>query len=736
MNPNLRNRWMTIPLAAAALLSAGLFWNRDAQSAPPAAAATPTAAETAPGLTVTFTTKDGKTDTRPARLLTLLVPANTPPTPFLSAGPFKATFDGYITQKLRGDFKFSASGNGKVKITVNDKPIFDATGELGAAEEKPASFKKGLNKVTVEYESPDQGDATLRVSWSSDDFPSEPIDPRLFSHAKDAKDLATGVKLREGQALFADLHCVRCHTDPSLADAAKNGGMPELAKDAPTFDEIGSRLNQKWIAHWVANPKSLRPDTSMPNVFHGKAGTTPQEAADVAAYLSTLTAKAADATPEPGNNAADGEKLVTQFGCVGCHTPPNVAPLPVDPHGRISWQNVKAKYQPKALVAFLKQPEKHYAWIRMPNFRLNDDEAKKIAAYLLTNSKDLDGDAPKGDAANGQKLIASAGCVSCHNLTGTQNQAKAADLAAIVKDTNKGCLAADDAGRGKAPDFGLTAEQREALTAFVSTDRAALKHDVPVEFAQRQIVELRCTSCHTRDAQLDIWDDLASRKAPLAEGAATNPEAAGAVAGAPPAANANAPAQANGGEPQPGTGDQQRPPLTWVGEKLHPEWMAKFIGGKLDYKPRVWMLARMPGFPARAEGLAAGLAMEHACPAKSPADEKPADEELAKSGKQLVSRNGGFSCVQCHGIGNIGPISPFEAPSINFKYTNERIRKEYYDRWMRDPTRVVPTTKMPKFQNDGKTALSDILDGDADKQFDAIWNYLMAGRKIEHPEQQ
>src|SRR5438445_9023719 len=124
----------------------------------------------------------------------------------------------------------------------------------------------------------------------------------------------------------------------------------------------------------------------------------------------------------------------------------------------------------------------------MPNFRLSDDEAKNISAYLLANSKDLDGDAPKGDAANGQKLVASAGCVSCHNLTGTQSQSKAADLASVVKETTKGCLAADDASRGKAPDFGLTADQRDALVAFVSTDRSSLKHDVPAEFAQRQIV--------------------------------------------------------------------------------------------------------------------------------------------------------------------------------------------------------------------------------------------------------
>jgi hypothetical protein len=102
-----------------------------------------------------------------------------------------------------------------------------------------------------------------------------------------------------------------------------------------------------------------------------------------------------------------------------------------------------------------------------------------------------------------------------------------------------------------------------------------------------------------------------------------------------------------------------------------------------------------------------------------------------------MGRNGGFSCIQCHGVAKIAPISPFEAPSINFKYAKERIRREYYERWMRNPQRVIPTTKMPSFaKEDGKTALGDILEGDAAKQFDAIWNYLQAGREIEHPEQE
>src|SRR5258706_375769 len=98
-------------------------------------------------------------------------------------------------------------------------------------------------------------------------------------------------------------------------------GMPEMAKDAPKLDEVGARLKEAWIARWISNPKALRPDTSMPNVFHGKAGSTVKEAADIAAHLATLGAAAPDAMKEPAADAiVAGGRIVARLGCVGCHT--------------------------------------------------------------------------------------------------------------------------------------------------------------------------------------------------------------------------------------------------------------------------------------------------------------------------------------------------------------------------------------------------------------------------------
>ena len=677
----------------------------------------------ASGISLRFeSVKDKSIDARPSRLFALNVPAGMAPTPFMAPGSFKATFQGFIEQRIRSDYQFSAVGNGKLKVTVNDKPALEGDGDLAAARGDKVTLKKGKNKILVEFESPEQGDAVFRLLWAGDDFPAEPIDPKLLSHTVADPSLVHGLQLREGRNLFADLHCVRCHTDASLTGL--KDGMPELAKDAPNLDEIGARLNPAWMARWISNPKSLRPDTSMPNLFHGQPGSTVQEASDIAAYLAMLgNAPSIVANPPPADVTAGG-RIVARLGCIGCHTLPDKK-IGAEAE-RVPWQFIKAKYKPAALAEFLKQPEKHYAWIRMPNFRMSDDEAKKVAAYLLNSSTDFDGPAILGDAVKGKRLVQTSGCVNCHGLK-IENSFSAPAMSALTKASwTKGCLANGDSSRGKAPQFDLDDGKRSALIAFLSTDYSfSLKRDNPTEFATRQITELRCVACHTRDAKQDIWDDLIKETEGLLKGDTVDPENAG-----------NVGPNALPGEPAPGTGDQSRPQLTWTGEKLYPEWMSRFIAGKLEYKPRAWMIARMPGFPKRAEGLSNGMALEHGCPTTSP--ELPAaDAELATIGKQLAGRNGGFSCIQCHGIAAVPPVSPFEAPAINFKYIAERVRKDYYDRWMRNPARLVPITKMPAYADaDGKTALREILEGDAPKQFDALWNYLLAGRKIEHPEQE
>ena len=215
---------------------------------------------------------------------------------------------------------------------------------------------------------------------------------------------------------------------------------------------------------------------------------------------------------------------------------------------------------------------------------------------------------------------------------------------------------------------------------FAATDRASLARHVPAEFAERQARSLRCAECHGKFEGFPSFDAL--------------------------------------------------------GGKLKPEWMKAFIGGEPTYKPRPWIEARMPAFSKYAEGLAIGLTEEHGLPPRTPV-EPSIDMEAAKIGRKLVSANGGFFCVSCHAVGSMAAMQVFESNGINLAYTGARLQKEHYHRWVRNPLRIDPASKMPVyFDAEGRSPLTDYFNGDAEKQIEAIWQYIRLGDKMPPPETQ
>jgi hypothetical protein len=54
---------------------------------------------------------------------------------------------------------------------------------------------------------------------------------------------------------------------------------------------------------------------------------------------------------------------------------------------------------------------------------------------------------------------------------------------------------------------------------------------------------------------------------------------------------------------------------------------------------------------------------------------------------------------------------------------------------MLNPIKVDPTTKMPAFADaEGKSAIRDVYDGDALKQFEAVWQFLLRGNDVKPPQ--
>ena len=364
--------------------------------------------------------------------------------------------------------------------------------------------------------------------------------------------------------------------------------------------------------------------------------------------------------------------------CAGCHNLPGEKNADAK---KLSLEHINFKFPGGELAVFLKNPGAHYAWTHMPKFKLTAEEAQQIAGYLTPLAPMAKQRGAPTDAAviaRGKQLVQSSGCLNCHSLK-LDNQFKAKPLAELTAaKLNGGCLAAEAKADSTLPQFSFSAGERAALLGFLAGDRASLTRHVPVEFAERQARQLNCIACH---GQLEGF-----------------------------------------------------PSLDKLGGKLKPEWMAAFMAGDVKYKPRHWIEHRMPAFPQRAASLAAGLAMSHGFPPKSPA-EPPLDLELTKVGQKLLGTDGGFSCVSCHSVGEQKATQVFESEGINFAWSAERLQKSYYLRWVRNPLRVDPSTKMPVYfdENDGKSPLTDILGGDSDKQLDALWHFFRLGDKVQPP---
>jgi mono/diheme cytochrome c family protein/cbb3-type cytochrome oxidase cytochrome c subunit len=649
------------------------------------------------GLRLTLSTPNSGSDIRSVSRPALFVKVGQSPSAFLDCGTFSARWEGFLHLDTRSRLYFSFSGTGKAKLSIGGEDILFAEGmDLSGSESERIRLNSGDHPMVLEYDSLGAMDASIRLYWRGREFARETLPASSFLRTP---ELTEGDILRKGRTLFAESSCIRCHEDPQLVGPDV---MPELARRAPSFVGIGSRLYSDWIAGWVANPRHLRASAKMPSLLHLdsvesaiiKKDSRPW---DIAAWLATQTGD----TPKPlshssPNGVNKGRELFYELGCIGCH---KVGPEPegTKDFERLDLTGISNKFKVGALRDFLRNPGECYPWIQMPDFGLSEDEATQLARFLRSLGATEKSKALMGNAKRGGELVFSLGCLNCHEIPGG-NLFKAPPLALIVESPDKGCLAqAPD----NAPDYGFNPGQISTLKIFLEKGIHSLKRRSFGEFAERQVSALNCNACHSVDGRQNRLSYL--------------PELASHIK----SAIGDTEAEALGRKKDP-------PDLTYIGEKLSVDWMAKLFTGKLDYKPRPWMKMRMPAFPSRGQGLASGLALAHGFSINPPRSQFTGFRVV--EGEKLISTNGGFACVACHAVGNKPALAPFEGQGLNFAYSQERLNHEFYMRWMLNPQRLNPLSIMPRYADDeAKTALSDILDGKAHDQFNAIWKYLSDG---------
>ncbi|QDU49926.1 ThuA domain-containing protein [Gimesia panareensis] len=663
-------------------------------------------------------------DARSARMLALSVDADRPATPFLKPGPFSATAEGFLRVPLSGEYYFSLEGIGECRLTINQKTILQSE-KTDFKKLAPAAIKleKGYNQLRLDYQSPLEGPARLRLLWKGAQFATEPVPPTILTHMGNDPLILKMQQVRAGRELFASYRCLSCHTvesersgvrlfvsenHPFSHDAAI---MPELNQSPPELVNIGNRVSKRWLFHWLRNPHSLKPEARMPHLLGDPdSKQAVQQAADLTAWFVSQATQ----PMRPSSSAAfnfetiDPEQLIQtgaqhyeELGCINCHHF-ETDPTQADDYQRRSLALIKRKFSFSQLARFLQTPHAHHRWSRMPDFQLTSTEAAGLAAYLIDSSQGKIPNAmipPAGSAARGRQLyFETLGCARCHGPLQENRKLQTVKRTPLpLRNLSTGCLADSHKADSRTPHFQLSAFEKEAIRSFLKFGTDSLAQQNNSEISTRWMRALNCAACHHRDA------DSSPRGIIVVEEGAS---------GLPPA---------------------PLPSLTWAGEKLKPDWLLSFIAGELKWRPRPWLKSRMPHFPAHAQLLASGLRAEHGLPPQTPPDSSIAQNSKTSTqrqlGRQLINKQA-LDCRQCHGIGDQYPSGDDKtriAPGINFVHIRERLTPEYYHRFVLDPPRFDISTKMPKLSADGQTTkISTILNGDADRQFQAIWQYIQS----------
>ena len=290
-------------------------------------------------------------------------------------------------------------------------------------------------------------------------------------------------------------------------------------------------------------------------------------------------------------------------------------------------------------------------------------------------------------AARGREQFGKFGCANCHNDLSIP--AKSATAFAKL-DSSRGCLSTS---AGAWPRFDINTEQRSLITtALPQAEQPQLSDQ---QRLNKTLITFNCIACHERSGLGGITQEHNA----LFTGT------------------------------QPILGDQGRlpPPLTHVGAKLKPEWISEILlNGK---RQRDYLDASMPQFGAANVGHLVELFGKVDSLETTPIP-KIADIQASKdAGREMIGA-AGLSCIACH---TFNGQKSGEVAALDLVNVTERLQKNWFHLYMRQPLRFHPTVIMPSYWPNGQSMRPTILGGDSAQQIEALWAYLEDGTRAKKP---
>ncbi len=532
-----------------------------------------------------------------------------------------------------------------------------------------------------------------------------------------------------GRQIVMESGCVACHGIEGFLDVDDVG---------PELNQLTSKVSTGWIYSWVKDPKAYNPHTRMPDFRFNE-----EEAEAITAYLVNISEEYRPERTYPGGgNPLRGEQLVEDVGCMGCHV---IGDNDGIREGRgLNYDvapeltRIGGKVTADWLYDWIRDPKRYRPETRMPDLRLTAGEARDIVAYLMTLDEQVHDDEVDLNLYDteviqkGEDLIRLYGCHGCHDIKGMEREGRVS-------------VALDNFGRKPVEemDFGETEIKHtwyewtfNKLKDSRIYETARIPQEMPVfNFTES---EIRDVVTFLRGMRQDDFggelkrisgermrDIFAGQKFIIDQNCIACHEIEGigkAIAEIIPDAG-------------------MRPPvITGIGAKAQEQWLYDFL-----HEPstvRQWLNVRMPTYDFTDEEIALltryFLAIEDQDFKYRDYERFTPSPEMVAIGEDLFEQ---MQCARCHpGIDDAPDIDALDdtpqdiaaadlAPDL--RLTRSRLKPEWLIGWLHDPQEIEPGTRMPTFFPDGQTPFPQILDGDVDKQIEAVRDYTWSlGRPV------
>ena len=578
---------------------------------------------------------------------------------------------GYLESDIEGNYRLAAKFTGELEIQLNGRIVLRGSSEVPlwlTSNEIPLSYAHHPIRVTLKPTA--NGRSSITTFWSGPNFRYEPLPVKVLWHERGVsqKDIS-------GHTLFRRLRCDACHTIDGIATQPLRS--PELSSITPEFTDPA------WLeTFFVQASKSEDPIVRI----HG----LPRAADELIGWLYEKGTKDSGAAHDVARqgNTENGEALLHTVGCLACHQYRGLGQESDFGGGDLT--EIGDKRTQRFLQEWLSDPAKLNANHRMPKFDLRDQEVLDIAAFLSVgvaqspNPRTTIDSTEATKTESGKVLFEANSCAHCH---GSHDQHRS-QLSAESNWVNSCVSASPKTGQ---PDYQLSANEIKALKAFVANP-ADRSHHV----GDQLLAENNCMSCHARGDML---------------GLATVSQS---VVNAHPRLVDQ-------------LGKMKPPALNSIGDKLHARVLRRSI--TRDEQPRrPWLSVRMPKFPLSdgdVEAIADHFIAQDRVPNEAFEDSETQTSQLPAEEQTIAGRmvtSDGFGCASCHQIGKVKPPekTPVNQLAPNLSMPSERMRKIWFDRWVRNPARITPKMEMPSVQ----VPIPHVLDGDLDRQLNAVWSIL------------